>query len=37
MNKTLKIVLLLLIIALAIVFVAHVADFEGAMRKLHGG
>jgi hypothetical protein len=36
-NKTVKIILLLLIIAVAIVLVAHVADFGGAMRKLHGG
>jgi hypothetical protein len=36
-NKTVKIVLVLLIIIVAIVLVAHFADLEGAMRKLHGG
>jgi hypothetical protein len=36
-NKTIKIVSILVIIIIAIVLVAHVTNFEGAMRKLHGG
>lgn len=37
MNKTVKIVLILLVIAIAIFWVAHHTHFEGMMRKLHGG
>jgi hypothetical protein len=37
MNKTIKIALVLVIIVVAIVLVAHVSNFEGMMRRLHGG
>ena len=37
MNKAVKIVLILLVIAIAIFWVAHHTHFEAMMRKLHGG
>jgi hypothetical protein len=37
MNKTIKIALILVTIVMAIVVLAHISNFEGAMRRLHGG
>jgi hypothetical protein len=37
MNKTIKIALILVTIVIAIVVLAHISNFEGAMRRLHGG
>ena len=37
MNKTIKVVLVLVSILVAIVLVVHVTNFESVMRKLHGG
>ena len=37
MNKTIKIALILAAMVIAIVVLAHVSNFEGAMRRLHGG
>jgi hypothetical protein len=37
MNRTIKIALILVAIVIAIVVLAHVSNFEGAMRRLHGG
>jgi hypothetical protein len=37
MNKTIKIALLFLTMVIVIVVLAHVSNFEGAMRMLHGG
>lgn len=37
MNKTMKIVLVVVIAIIAIALILHHTDFAGIMRKLHGG
>jgi len=37
MNKTIKIVLVLLTIIIFVALILHHADFAGMMRRLHGG
>jgi hypothetical protein len=37
MNKTFKVVAVLLTVFVAIVAVAHVFNLHGVLRKLHGG
>jgi hypothetical protein len=37
MNKTIKILLALATIIIAIALILHHTDFAGVMRKLHGG
>jgi hypothetical protein len=37
MHSTIKIVVLVLVVAAAIVLAHHLPGFEGLMRKIHGG
>jgi hypothetical protein len=37
MNRTIKIVVIVLLAASAIVLAHHLPDFEGLMRRIHGG
>jgi hypothetical protein len=36
-NKAIKIVLIILVLAMAVAVVRHLPDFESVMRKIHGG